>query len=329
MDRLNAIEVLLAVVDAGSLSAGGRKLNSPLTSVSRKVSELERHLGTRLLIRTSRNVQLTDAGREYVDTIRQLVAQIKDAELRASGEYQTPRGELRVTVPPEFGRFVAIPLGYEFLAEHPEVALNILVRTRLMDLTEERVDVGIRIGHLADSSLFAVKVGHIRMVTCASPDYLERKGLPEAPGKLAEHDAVWFGNASPAWGGEDWIRTVPDGSMLPEGHPAVRVYADDLFAARVAVLKGFGLARLPNYLISDDLRSGHLTAILDDYRPDPVPVHIIYVKQGLMPVKVRAFIDWMTPRLRQALKEVEDTCAAATQRLRSRKSVTVVGTGRA
>src|SRR5215475_2253186 len=124
MDRLDAMTVLLAVVDEGSLSAGSRKLRAPLPSVSRKVAELERHLGTRLLIRTSRNVQLTDAGRDYVEAARQIVAQIKDAELRASGEYEKPRGMLTMTMPMAFGRLYVLPLAYQFLCEHPEITLN-------------------------------------------------------------------------------------------------------------------------------------------------------------------------------------------------------------
>src|SRR5262245_29704533 len=153
------MQVLLAVVDAGSLSAGSRKLNAPLPSVSRKVAELERHLGTRLLIRTSRNVQLTDAGRDYIEVVRQVVGQIRDAELRASGEYEVPRGELRITVPDDFGRNVVLPLAYEFLGEHPDITLDILTANRFVDLVEEQVDIGIRVGRLADSSLYAAKVG--------------------------------------------------------------------------------------------------------------------------------------------------------------------------
>src|SRR5215470_15227794 len=139
MDRLDAMQVLLAVVDSGSLSAGSRKLNAPLPSVSRKVAELERHLGTRLLIRTSRNIQLTDAGRDYVDAVRQIVTQIADAEVRASGEYEVPRGELKITVTLEFGRTIVLPLAYEFLREHPEITLNVLAVNHYLDLAEERI----------------------------------------------------------------------------------------------------------------------------------------------------------------------------------------------
>src|SRR4051812_13425299 len=193
MDRLDAMQVLLAVVDAGSLSAGSRKLNAPLPSVSRKVAELERHLGTRLLIRTSRNIQLTDAGRDYIDAARQIMTQIKEAELRASGEYETPRGELRITVPDEFGHRVVLPPAYEFLCEHPEITLDIVTSNSFVDLVEQQIDLGVRIGSLPDSSLYAVNVGVVRIMTCASPRYLERKGIPKTPDDLAAHDAIQLG----------------------------------------------------------------------------------------------------------------------------------------
>jgi DNA-binding transcriptional LysR family regulator len=296
MDRLDAMQVLLAVVDAGSLSAGSRKLNAPLPSVSRKVAELERHLGTRLLIRTSRNIQLTDAGRDYIEAVRRIVGQIKDAESRASGEYEVPRGELRITVSTAFGHSIALPLAFEFLREHPDITLDVLSANRNVDLVEEGIDVGIRIGHLTDSSLYAVKIGAIRLLTCASPEYLERKGHPASPDDLRDHDGVQFGNM---------VWTFPGNDMVREGHPQIRVHATDVTAACKATVQGLGITRVPNFMITDELRSGELIEILEGYAPDPFPVHMIYVKQGLLPLKVRAFVDWMAPRLRQALKSCE------------------------
>lgn len=300
MDRLDAMQVLLAVVDAGSLSAGSRKLRAPLPSVSRKVAELERHLGTRLLIRTSRNIQLTDAGRDYVDAVRHIVARVSDAESRAAGEYEVPRGELRITVTTAFGYKIALPLAYEFLRAHPEITLNVFSTNRNVDLTEEHMDLGIRIGELADSSMVAVKLGMIRVVTCASPEYLQSRGTPLAPGDLAGHDTVQFGNLNSALG---W--TFPDQGDTPAKPALVRVHATDVVAACEAAKQGLGIARVPSFMLPDDLRSGSLVEILAAYAPAPFPVHIVYMKQGLLPLKVRAFIDWMTPRLRQALKECD------------------------
>jgi DNA-binding transcriptional LysR family regulator len=299
MDRLDAMQVLLAVVDEGSLSAGSRKLNAPLPSVSRKVAELERHLGTRLLIRTSRNVQLTDAGRDYIDAARQIVEQIREAELRASGEYETPRGELRITATTAFGHCIALPIAYEFLREHPEITLNVLSANRTVDLTEEHVDVGIRIGHLTDSSLIAVKIGEIRVLTVASPEYLARKGCPKTPEELIGHDGIQFGNLSRAW-------VFPNDEVVRQTN--VRIRADDATAAYKAAVEGLGITRVPNFMIGKEIESGALVEILKDHAAHPSPVHLVYIRQGLLPLKVRAFLDWMTPRLRVALKQVELEC---------------------
>lgn len=297
MDRLDAMQVLLAVVDAGSLSAGSRALRAPLPSVSRKVAELERHLGTRLLIRTSRHIQLTDAGRDYVEAARQIVAQLEDAESRASGEYEQPRGELTVTAMIEFGRIVVVPLAAEFLEEHPEVTLNFLALDRVVQLVDERVDVGVRFGTLSDSSLYAVKVGEVEMVTAASPEYLQRKGRPARPEELAEHDAVSFEGFKEQWTYSSDGRTI-------EVQPNGRLRANTSSATLAAAAAGVGITRLPTYQIASDLRSGALVPILCDFERVSVPVHLVYVRQGLLPLKVRAFLDWMTPRMRRKIQEL-------------------------
>ncbi len=265
MDRLDAMQVLLAVVDAGSLSAGSRKLKAPLPSVSRKVAELERHLGTNLLIRTSRNVQLTDAGRDYVEAARQIVAQIKDAELRASGEYEVPRGSLSITVPLAFGRQHVLPLAYDFLCEHPEITLKILSVDRIVHLVEEHIDVGVRLGNLTDSSLFAVKVEDFRLLTCASPAYLARKGRPSSPEDLVNHDAARFTGMGEA----PWLYER-DGRRI-QGMPNPRVWTNTSTGAVAAAVRGVGIARAPSYQALNELRSGALVTILDDYEGQDVP----------------------------------------------------------
>jgi DNA-binding transcriptional LysR family regulator len=304
MDRLDAMHVLLAVVDAGSLSAASRKLNAPLPSVSRKVADLERHLGTRLLIRTSRNVQLTDAGRDYVDAARNIVTQIKDAELRASGEYEVPRGELAVTTPMAFGRDIALPLAYQFLCDYPEITLRVVSIDRPVQLLDERIDVGIRLGELADSSLYAVKVGEFYWLTCASPDYLERKGRPSNPEDLVDHDAVTLDRL-----GATWAYQYNGGRF--EARPRVRVCTNTTTSAVRAAVQGVGLVRAPSYQVANKLRSGELVAVLGEFETESKPVHIVYVRQGLLPLKVRSFIDWMTPRLRQALLDLGDVTQRA------------------
>ncbi|MGB3877124.1 MAG: LysR family transcriptional regulator [Shinella zoogloeoides] len=299
MDRLDAMQVLLAVVDAGSLSAGSRKLNAPLPSVSRKVAELERFLGTRLLIRTSRNIELTDAGRDYVDAIRQVVAQVEEAELRASGEYKVPRGTLTVTMPLAFGRLCVLPLTFDFLSEHPEIDLNVLALDRTVHLMEEHIDVGIRLGELTDSSLYAIKVGTFRFLTCASPAYLARKGRPSSPEELAGHDAAVYGAI------EDAAWTYERDGQRIRATPDIRFRINSNPGAVAAARHGIGIVRVPNYMVADELRSGELVSILDGHDERTFPVHLVYVRQGLLPLKLRVFLDWMAPRLRERLRQLE------------------------
>jgi DNA-binding transcriptional LysR family regulator len=293
MDRLDAMRVILAVVDAGSLSAGSRKLGAPLPSVSRKVADLERFLGTNLLVRTSRNIQLTDAGRDYVAAARQIIADLEQAERRASGEYQTPRGELTVTMPVEFGTRHVLPIALSFMEEYPEITLRIISSDRLVHMVEEQVDVAIRLGHLADSALYVAKAGEFHLLTCASPTYLERRGTPDHPLDLPNHDGILFGTHPMFWtyriDGEEVVAA-----------PRTRIFVNTAAANLAAALGGVGIARLFDYQIADEIRSGALIPILTDYGRDPRPVHVVYPRQGLMPLKVRAFIDWIAPRLREA-----------------------------
>ena len=293
MDRLDAMRVILAVVDAGSLSAGSRRLNAPLASVSRKVAELERHLGTTLIVRTSRNIQLTNAGRDYVEAARRIIADLHEAERRASGEYQAPRGELVITTSVEFGARIALPIALAFMEQYPEVTVRFLAVDRMVHLVDEQVDIAIRLGPLADSPLYAVKAGAYRMLTCASPLYLARRGTPQHPFELDDHDGILFGNPSKFWtynvDGEELM-------AMPHTRLAVSTAASNLLAA----LSGIGVARLFDYQLRDEFRSGALVPILSEYDGEARPVHIVYPRQGLLPLKVRTFIDFAAPRLRAA-----------------------------
>lgn len=298
MDRLDAMQVLLAVVDAGSLSAASRALNTPLPNVSRRVAELELRLGTKLLIRTNRNVQLTDAGRDYVEAIREVMTQIDVAERRASGEYLAPRGELTITTSIEFGRLVVLPLIMGFLEEYPEINLHVISVDGRLQLVEDHIDVAVRIGTLADSAFFAVKVGEVQPLTCASPAYLARRGRPERPDDLIDHDGALFGKLN-----EGWWKYEVDGRPV-EAKPQPRVRGNTASASITAALGGLGITRALDFQVAEHLRSGALVRILENYEIDPLPVHLIYVRQGLVPLKLRVFLDWIAPRLRQKLVEV-------------------------
>ena len=181
MDRLEAMSLVLAVAEAGSLSAAARRQKAPLATVSRKVSELEAHLQTKLFNRSSRALVPTDAGRSYIAAAKRILADVAEAERAASGEYTTPRGDLIVSAPVTLGRYYLQPVLTEFLAAFPEVDVQLGLQDRAVNLLEEHVDVALRLGTLADSSLIAVRIGEVVRVVCASPAYLKSRGTPKSP----------------------------------------------------------------------------------------------------------------------------------------------------
>lgn len=300
MDRFEAMSVLLAVVEAGSLSAGARQLRAPLASVSRKVADLEQHLGTRLIVRTSRRIALTEAGRAYVAASRRILGQLDEAEREAAREYQTPRGELHVTAPVAFGQRHLMPIVLGFLAEHPEISVRLLLADRLVNLTEEHVDIALRIGHLADSTLIATRVGQVQRVICASPGYLARRGLPRSPEDLAGHDGITFQGFATS---PEWRYRRDSAAFAVEPRPRLAVNTTE--AAIQAALADLGIVRLLSYQVADEVRTGRLQVLLADFAPEPLPVSLIYPEAELQPLKVRCFLDWVVPRLRAEMVGLE------------------------
>ncbi|MEQ9607181.1 MAG: LysR family transcriptional regulator, partial [Kiloniellaceae bacterium] len=215
MDRLDAMETLLAVVEAGSLSAASRKLGTPLPTVSRRLSDLEAHLKTRLLVRSTRRLALTDAGEAYVAAARRIVEEVREAEQTAAGEYSAPRGELVVTAPVVFGRLHVLPIVSEFLALYPEIDLRLFLSDRNAHLVDDHIDMAVRIGALPDSALVATKVGAVRLVVCGSPGFFAAHGTPGRPADLAALPCVTFSalGATTSWdfpgGGRREKLTVP------------------------------------------------------------------------------------------------------------------------
>src|ERR1051326_1060938 len=211
MDRLQAMATFLAVVDAGSLSAASRKLRTPLATVSRRVSELEAHLKTRLVNRTSRRLTLTDSGEAYIQACRRILDQLDEAEHIASGEYQSPTGELTVTASMVLGRRHVVPVAAAFLEAYPEVLVRLRLTDRVINLQEEHIDLGIRIGALPDRSMIARQIGSVRLVVSASPAYLASRGRPTTPRELSEHDCVAFAGFTHA----DTWRFPIEGAVVP------------------------------------------------------------------------------------------------------------------
>jgi DNA-binding transcriptional LysR family regulator len=298
MDRLDAMAVLLAAVEEGSLSAASRRLRLPLATVSRKVADLEKHLRTQLIVRTSRRIELTDAGRAYVMAAKGILEQIEAAERAAAGEYSTPRGELHVTAPEVFGRRHVLPVALEFLADNPEITLRLFLADRQINMVEEHVDVAVRIGHLEDSGLIATRVGAVRRVICASPGYLARRGTPQRPEDLKDHDGISFRGfpIAPEW------RYRKDGPAFAV-EPKTRLAVNTTEAAIDAALANLGIIRVLSYQVADELKSGTLQTVLEEFTPEALPVSLVYPDTGLMPPKVRTFLNSIVPRLRTRLAD--------------------------
>ena len=296
MDRLAAMAVFVEAVDQGSLSAAGRRLGLPLATVSRRLSELETHIGTRLLVRSTRQLALTDAGQAYLGACRRILEEVSEAERAAAGEYVAPRGELVITAPMVFGRMHVLPLIGGFLRQYPDVDVRLVLGDRPLNLLDEHVDLAVRIGALPDSSLVAVRVGEVRRVVCASPGYLAERGVPERPGDLAGHDGITFdGLRSPL----PWVFRVDRTEVAIPIRSRLTVNTAN--AAIDAAVDGLGVTRVLSYQIADELRSGALQAVLLNYEPAAWPVQLVYARQGRLPVKLRAFIDAIAPALRDRM----------------------------
>jgi DNA-binding transcriptional LysR family regulator len=298
MDRLEAMSILLTVVDAGSLSAAARRLGMPLPTVSRKVAELEAHLHTRLLHRTTRQLSLTEAGAAYVAACRRILDEVGEAERIATGEYAAPKGELAVTAPIVFGRLHIVPVVAEFLAEYPEIRIKLLLTDRVVHLMEEQIDVALRIGELPDSTLMASRVGMVRTVVCGSPAYLARRGVPATPDALAVHDCISFEvlESRRAW-------VFGDGKSAMSVPVTSRLEVNTAEAALAAATLGVGLVRVLSYQVADAVGSGALDVVLQDYESAPLPVSLVHKGQTPLPRKLRAFLDFAAPRLRARIPQ--------------------------
>ncbi|WP_319568691.1 LysR family transcriptional regulator [Cohaesibacter marisflavi] len=294
-DRLDAMSVLVAVVDAGSLSAAARSLGLPLTTVSRRISDLESRIGTTILNRSARGLTVTDQGTAYVAACRQILEEVDEAERTAAGEFSEPKGLLTLTAPIVFGRLHILPVLTDFLASYPDVTARLEQTDRSVNLQEEQIDAAIRIGHLPDSSLRARRLGEVRQVACASPSYLQNHGHPQTPEDLVSHSCVTFENLMPAdrwsFGSDKSARQVPVNTRLG---------VNTAEAAIEAAASGLGITRVLSYQVSKAVKEGRLEIILMEDEPQPWPVNIIYLGRPV-PQKLRSFIDFASPRLRSVL----------------------------
>jgi len=293
MSRFESMSILIAVVDAGSLSAAARQLSMPLATVSRKVAELESHLNTRLLHRTTRRLSLTETGSSYVAACRRILEEIEEAERAATGEYTAPKGELVITAPVVFGRLHVVPVVAEFLAHYPEIDINLILTDRVVHLMDEHTDIAVRIGELPDSTLMATKVGAVRRVVCASPAYLARHGVPQKPLDLSTHECITFEVLASM---RAWVFGSGKSEQSVQIHSRLAVNTAE--AAIEAAILGVGLTRVLSYQVADALANDKLRLVLETFESAPLPVSLVHKGQAPMPLKLRAFLDYVTPRLR-------------------------------
>ena len=299
MDRLEAMSVLLAVSEAGSISAASRRLKVPLATISRKVSELEAYLNVRLLMRSNRQIMLTDAGRSFVAASRRILQELGDAEREVSGEQRILKGELVLSAPIALGRVHLLPVVIDFLRDHPSMDVRIMLVDRRLNLIEDHIDIGLRVGDLRDFSLVAKKVGTVRRVVCGSPTYLKRHGTPKTPDDLLGHDCITFENTLSA---QTWSFNVGKTEKSFPIHS--RLIVSTAEAATDAAVAGIGLTRMLDYQIATQLREGALKLVLESFRAPPKPVHLIYEAGQHLPLKIRTFLDYAGPRLKKSMRAI-------------------------
>lgn len=301
MDRLEAMTILLAVVETGSFTAAGRHLAIPLPTVSRKLGELESHLGTRLLNRSTRRLALTETGMAYVAACKRILQEVGDAERKAAGEYVAPKGELFITAPVVFGRLHVVPVVGEFLRTYPDIDVRMVLSDRNAHLLDEHIDVAVRIGALPDSAMIALQVGAVGQVICGSPGYFAEHGIPVTPLDLAKLSCVTFDvlSSTVSWsfaaaGQGEGEHVVPIRSRLS---------VNTAEAALDAAIAGVGVTRVLSYQAAQPVEEGKLDVVLRAFEPAPIPVSLIHANQGPLPLKLRTFLDFAAPRLRSRLPQ--------------------------
>lgn len=297
MDKFESMAVFVAVVEAGGFTAASRRTRMPLASVSRKVSDLETLLNVALIARSGRGIKLTESGERYYADCRRLLDELGEVERAVSGEYDVPRGDLVITAPVVFGRLHLTPIAVGFLDEYPAVNLCLRLRDDVANLAEEKIDLAVRISRLPDSGMIATRLADIRHVICASPAYLHEHGLPRHPRDLIGHRCI---SIAPLATPDVWAFGV--GKSMRSFPIARRLAATTSDATIDAALSGAGLARALHYQVIDHVVRGDLVLVLEDFEPEPSPLSLVYPASRLMPLKLRAFLDFAMPRLKQRLR---------------------------
>lgn len=294
MDRLHLMTVFVAVAETESFAAASRRLGLSPAAVTRAIAALEKRLGVKLFNRTTRFVRATEAGQRYLEDSRRIIAEADDADEAAAGINAAPRGQLAVTAPVLFGKMFVLPAIVEYLQRYPAMEVSALFVDRVVNLLEEGLDVGIRIGELPDSSMQAIRVGSVRRVLCAAPGYLKKHGTPDQPTALARHAIIAASGVTPT---NDWKFRQGIKSLTVRVLPRLTVNSND--AAIEAALAGFGIARLLSYQIAPQVQAGRLKIILQDFELSPMPIHVVHREGRYGSARIRWFVDLIAGRLRK------------------------------
>jgi DNA-binding transcriptional LysR family regulator len=294
MDRFQEMQIFLAVAEEQGFAAAARRLKISPPSVTRAIAAMEARIGTQLLSRTTRSLHLSEAGQRYLDDCRRILAELTEAEEAAAGSFSIPWGHLTVTAPVLFGELFVAPILGEYLDQFAQVSINALLVDRVVNMTDEGVDVAVRIGHLQETGQQAIKVGEVRRVVCAAPAYLERHGRPQHPGQLREAKIVTSSSS----------QLVSEWQFMEGGQPLnVAVEPRLVVTANNAAINlarlGWGVTRVLSYQVASDVRAGALEIILQDFEPPALPIHVVFQNSARVPAKVNTFVDFLVSRLGQ------------------------------
>jgi DNA-binding transcriptional LysR family regulator len=288
MNRVDALTLFVKVVDAGSLSGAARTLGLSLASVSRHVTEIEENAGTRLVVRTTRSLVLTDAGRLYYERAKRILVDIEELETALLADSTVPTGRLHVSGPTLFGRVFMLPLLARFLAANRKVTMDVTLVDRHVNVVEEGIDLAVRIGQLDDSSLIVRKLRSLLWVVAGAPDYLKQRGQPKTPDDLAQHDCLVF---TQRLSGAEW-QFFKDGQVLEQRVP-VKMRSNTLDGVVAAAVNGVGLVRAPAWQVREYVAAGQLKVVLRDYEAPPFPIQAVLTHNKLLSSKVRALLDFL------------------------------------
>ncbi|MDR0193420.1 LysR family transcriptional regulator [Pseudomonas yamanorum] len=294
MDRFQEMQIFLAVAEEQGFAAAARRLKISPPSVTRAIAAMEARIGTQLLSRTTRSLHLSEAGQRYLDDCRRILAELVEAEEAAAGSFSIPWGHLTVTAPVLFGELFVAPILGEYLDQFAQVSINALLVDRVVNMTDEGVDVAVRIGHLQENGQQAIKVGEVRRVVCAAPAYLERHGRPLHPGQLREAKIVTSSSSQLV---SEWQFRESNQPLSVAVEPRLVVTANNA-AINLARL-GWGVTRVLSYQVANDVRAGALEIILQDFEPPALPIHVVFQNSARVPAKVNTFVDFLVSRLGQ------------------------------